>query len=449
MNSIHIMSNSKEIPNLSIYGNLSAETSKAWDAPKPPLSTFRTTTLQHGSTPKYLMKSKAKKTARITAWRQRLQSSDHNTWQWLRRYKASSMLTYTTTTDGIITAGDDLINQIHTYWENIWPSNQQNTHLLQQLANIAPWPEVPAPNIPAITADNIRKNARRLHSKASGPDSWTAQEISFAPQQALEFAAEILNSIEDGAPWPTALTHWRQLHIYKPGKPEGYISSTRPISIGSIWYRIWASHRIRSLQQWILTAMPPQQHGCLKKKGTHTALIPTLAAVEASLADPQAEKISYVGATDLSKAFDKMAWKYSIEALSRMGMPQKIIGPLKNAWHNQKRWMATANHIGKNPYSTNSLPQGDPASPLGLMAPLSEAFRRILVEFPPQNSWASAPRTLHGRSNLVLSKTKHRRCNSNLMAPRNITPPAGGKQLKSGLQLLWCKKACPTSTGRN
>lgn len=325
----------------------------------------------------------SQKTARITAWRQRLQSSHHNTWQWLRRYKASSMLTYTTTTDGIITAGDALINQIHTYWENIWPSNQQDTHLLQQLANIAPWPEVPAPNIPAITADNIRKNARRLHSKASGPDSWTAQEISFAPQQALEFAAGILNSIEDGAPWPTALTHWRQLHIYKPGKPEGYISSTRPISIGSIWYRIWASHRIRSLQQWILTAMPPQQHGCLKKKGTHTALIPTLAACEASLADPQAEKISYVGATDLSKAFDKMAWKYNIEALSRMGMPQKIIGPLKNAWHNQKRWMATANHIGKIPYSTNSLPQGDPASPLGLMAPLSEAFRRILVEFPP------------------------------------------------------------------
>lgn len=49
MNSIHIMSNSKEIPTLSIYGNLSAETSRAWDAPKP------------GSTPKYLMKSKAKK----------------------------------------------------------------------------------------------------------------------------------------------------------------------------------------------------------------------------------------------------------------------------------------------------------------------------------------------------------------------------------------------------
>ena len=145
-------------------------------------------------------------------------------------------------------------------------------------------------------------------------------------------------------------------------------------------------HRQHVVQDMGLTpdpippAMDPNSYASaatrwLKKKGTHTALIPTLAAVEASLADPQAEKISYVGATDLSKAFDKMAWKYSFSKDTR----------------------------------------GVPSTP----------------------SWASASRTLHGRSNLVLSKTKHRSCNSNLMAPRNITPPAGGKQLKSGLQLLW------------
>ena len=264
-------------------------------------------------------------------------------------------------------AGNNLVDQIHTYWNNIWPSEQQDTHTFQQLANTARWPAVQA------------KTARRLHSKAPGPDSWKGYEIAFAPQQALELAANILNSIQNGASWPTALTHWRQLHIYKPGKPESYISPTRPISIGSIWYRFWASHRIRSLQQWIITAMPPQQHGRLKKKGTHTALIPTLAAVEASSAHPQGNNtISFVGATDLSKAFDKMAWIRSIAALTRMGLVNKIINPLKDAWKNQKRWLTSANHVSKRPYPTNSLPQGDPAGPLALMAPLSEAFRRIL-----------------------------------------------------------------------
>ena len=135
--------------------------------------------------------------------------------------------------------------------------------------------------------------------------------------------------------------------------------------------------------KWIITVMPQQQHGCLKKKGTHTALIPPLAAVETSLAQPHNNNtISYVGATDLSKAFDKMAWKHSIAALTRMGLPRRILTPLANAWENQQRWLTTANHIGTQPVSAQCLPQGDPASPLALMAPLSEALQRILHAHP-------------------------------------------------------------------
>ena len=323
------------------------------------------------------------KTARITAWRQRLRSSSHHTWRWLGRYKLGSMLTYTMAPDGQINSGDHLVHQIHNYWSNIWPTAQPDTDVLQQLAATAPWPDIPAPQLEPFTAENIRSTARRLHGKAPGPDTWKGYEIAFAPQQALEYAAAIFNAIENGAPWPNSLTHWRQLHFYKPGKPEGLISSTRPISIGSLWYRLWASHRIKSLQQWIITVMPQQQHGCLKKKSTHTALIPPLAAVETSLAQPHNNNtISYVGATDLSKAFDKMAWKHSIAALSRMGLPRRILTPLANAWENQQRWLTTANHIGTQPVSAQCLPQGDPASPLALMAPLSEALQRILHAHP-------------------------------------------------------------------
>ena len=105
--------------------------------------------------------------------------------------------------------------------------------------------------------------------------------------------------------------------------------------------------------------MPQQQHGCLKKKGTHTALIPTLGVVETSLAQPQDNNtIRFVGATDLSKAFDKMAWTHSIAA-------------------RPPEW-------GLKGASAQCLPQGDPASPLALMAPFSEAFRRILSHLTEQ-----------------------------------------------------------------
>ena len=146
MNSTPIMSKSKEIPTLSTYAWKSIRRNlQGLGCPQVPIKHVQDDNITAWIHSEISHEEQSQKSARITAWRQRLQSSDHNTWQWLRRYKASSMLTYTTTTDGNITAGDDLINQIHTYWENIWPSNQQDTHLLHQLANTAPWPEVPAP----------------------------------------------------------------------------------------------------------------------------------------------------------------------------------------------------------------------------------------------------------------------------------------------------------------
>lgn len=48
------------------------------------------------------------------------------------------------------------------------------------------------------------------------------------------------------------------------------------------------------------------------------------------------DSISFVGATDLSKAFDKMAWIRSIAALTKMGLPNKNINPLKDAWKSGK-----------------------------------------------------------------------------------------------------------------
>ena len=58
--------------------------------------------------------------------------------------------------------------------------------------------------------------------------------------------------------------------------------------------------------------------------------------------------------------------------------------PKNPPWKNQKRQLTSASHVSKRPYPTKSLPQGDPASPLALMAPLSEAFRRILHNHPAE-----------------------------------------------------------------
>ena len=129
--------------------------------------------------------------------------------------------------------------------------------------------------------------------------------------------------------------------------------------------------------------MPEEQHGCLQGKGIHTALIPNLAAIEANLSNPdQAEDYRFVGGADLSKAFDRLAWKHSTAAMQRMGIPAGINNAIPAAWRQQQRWLTTANYVSNRPYPTQCLPQGDSASPIGLLATMSEAYRRIRAAHP-------------------------------------------------------------------
>ena len=311
-------------------------------------------------------------------------NSQHRTWKWLGRGKFTAQLNYIADDNGDIIHSNQLIDNIHQYWQNIWPQPTDNLAQLQQ-----PWPLIPALQLPAIHPDDIRRTARRLAAKAPGLDGWTGKEIAYCPAQALELVATIYNPIEQGLPWPTSTTHWRQLHVAKPGKPPNRLASSRPLSISSIWYRIWNSLRIKQLAPWIKQIMPEEQHGCLQGKGIHTALIPNLAAVEANLSNnANADNYRYVGGADLSKAFDRLAWQHGIAAVRRMCFPPTIGHAIADAWGQQRRWLTTANYVSNRPYTAQCLPQGDSASPIGLVATLSEVFRRIQAAHPPDQHGA-------------------------------------------------------------
>ena len=322
--------------------------------------------------------------ARIIAWRRRLRNSNHRTWKWLGRGKFTAQLAYISESNRDIIHTDQLIDRIHQYWQAIWP--QPTEEDLQQQAILAqqqPWPAIQAPQLPTFRPEDIRRAAKCLAGKAPGLDGWTGEEVAYCPRPALEIVASFYNYIEQGHPWPSSTTHWRQLHIAKPGKPPDRISSSRPLSISSIWYRIWSSHRIKQLAPWFKQIMPEEQHGCLQGKGIHTALIPNLAAVEANLSNSdQAEDYRFVGGADLSKAFDRLAWQYSTAAMQRMGIPAGINNAIAAAWRQQQRWITTANYVSGRPYSAQCLSQGDSASPIGLLAIMSEAYRRIRAAHP-------------------------------------------------------------------
>ena len=141
--------------------------------------------------------------------------------------------------------------------------------------------------------------------------------------------------------------------------------------------------------------MTQQLHGGLRNKGLHTALPNALMKLEAQQAycsphrGPNPSLPSFIGAADLTKAFDKLAICYPAHALDRMGFPAGLTHALSRAWEHQTRWIQLGRHVGSTAQiNVGSLPQGDPFSPLALNVCTVEAMHRLIQQYPQSDHLA-------------------------------------------------------------
>eukprot|EP00435_Cladocopium_sp_Y103_P052524 s365_g16.t1 len=218
----------------------------------------------------------------------------------------------------------------------------------------------------------IRAQASKLQNKAAGLDNWSGAEIQWLPDPVLEIVASHFLRVEAGEDWHSGLRQWRQCHVVKPNRTG--IGGLRPLSIGSIWYRIYTGIRISHLRTFIASQVPDAQHGGIQRCGVHTALAMPMCLLETGKAAPR-DHFKFFGSADLNKAYDRMHPKFALAALRRI--PHATCTALKAAWLNQARWMQACGHCAKTPDMCANLPQGDAASVVALVAPLSEALRRI------------------------------------------------------------------------
>ena len=87
---------------------------------------------------------------------------------------------------------------------------------------------------------------------SAGLDGWAAKGISLMSDLAIELVVDLLNAIEEGAPWPQRMLITRAVFLSK--YPEGTANplAYRILKITSGWYRKWASVRNRrNLHNWI------------------------------------------------------------------------------------------------------------------------------------------------------------------------------------------------------
>lgn len=131
------------------------------------------------------------------------------------------------------------------------------------------------------------------------------------------------------------LRHWRTTHHNRPGKPPA-AKNLRPISIASIFYRMWAVARSKEMADRLQAHLPQEQHGCIRQ---HHTLTPILQKLGESIG-PDNRGIQlhrFIGCADFSKAFGRTHGATVAAGFTKFHIPQRIWGTL------QKQLVATRN----------------------------------------------------------------------------------------------------------
>lgn len=272
----------------------------------------------------------------------------------------------------VLTSPVRALDALENYWAHTFGPESDKVSWDEFARTFAPFfpPARPVFDIPNITSDDIRKMAKKMVGKASGPDGFAAQQLVLLPEDALARLAQLLSAIETQGRWPQPLLHWKVTFLPKP-RPPGQVAGlgdVRPIAVGPVIYRLWSSLRLKQVQ--------PSLHGLLSPgPAGHRGLDVDNIILSLDLAF-DSESYPYGAALDFQKAFDSCDFHLCTNLLRHLGLPLQVVNLLENQWGNSRRWLSFNGAVSRRPLSKlMGLPQGDAWSPLCMSLLLSVAAR--------------------------------------------------------------------------
>ena len=222
---------------------------------------------------------------------------------------------------------------------------------------------IPRPQNPVQISfpTGVQMRARAQYSSgSSGPDAWNSSEVKHLPLDVFDTLAELFLIFAQASAVPTQLNQSRMCCLSKPGRVSNYAikaSDTRPITICSIWYRIWASTLCKKpdFRNWLRQVLRPEVAGL-----SHQDIYENLIEIFDNF-----HQHGYVLALDYTKAFDCINCRLSCEILTAHGWPPLLISLLSGIWGQQSRFVQWDHHTHFDVLNGSEVqPQGDPLGPL-------------------------------------------------------------------------------------
>ena len=286
----------------------------------------------------------------------------------------------------------EVLAGLRYFWERIWDRTEITDDQLEALQRT--WgPGFQQRDLPLPDGETWLRYMYKQRGKSAGVDGWRAEELVVLPLDHWNLLATAVASLARRGALPRDWGCIRQARIVKPNKAEALVypmSALRPVSIMTVWYRAWVSAIMTSqdAKAWQRDVLPPEQVGGKADEDVLAALVPVA----------QWSKTHYMATLDYSKAFDYSSPRLVVAALVWCGMPSFLAHAIGSIWKNQTRWLTWhGSYLVDGVRISQSLPQGDPASPMGLNAVLSFAVRMLKNNWPntknllflDDRSWAS------------------------------------------------------------
>ena len=321
-------------------------------------------------------REEARKKARLDKWRQDMREGNlRKLVRWIKGKETEQKAVSIRKGNLVGETRKETLSLIREHWCSVWQDRPRSAEaiaetLLQGFPQELQGPRVWQP----LTKDQLACAVLNC-SGSAGPDAWSAAEVKHLPPQAIDLFFRLTERWISSQTLPRALRFAKQrVNLPKDSKVLSdhtlNVESTRPISVLSIWWRIFASAVAKSpaLRDWCQEALHDDV----------TCLAGTAGAEETAATIHEAwvqQGSGFLASLDWSQAYDRMDATATSAVLSRLGWPEGLTKLMLQAWQH-KRFLVWDGEVDSRILeSEHALPQGCPLSPVALASWTSSGLR--------------------------------------------------------------------------
>lgn len=196
-----------------------------------------------------------------------------------------------------------------------------------------------------------------------GPDGVGQPDLAALPVQAVQAFVSVLQAIEDGTPWPIQVASGFVNSLAKHLQAQN-IDDYRPVTVYSLFYRVWSSERAREALHTLMPALPEGILGGVPGKQAKTIWYQVAQSLEFAFMD---DSPVHGLLMDIRKAFNAIPRLPLWCALRTLGFPVHVM----RAWcafvAGQTRRFKVRQAVGEPVASNCGLPEGCGLSVVGMI----------------------------------------------------------------------------------